>query len=154
MNMSYIKYFIVSLMFLTLTGCKEPLSYSYLMRHPQVLKKEIDNCQDDELSSTERAQYCRMIMFAAENMLSYLKQQQESPENFGNRLLSMEMKVAKTKLALREAQKVLNALLEKDSADKELRQAKEKRDELKTLYKEQCQEMKVMLAVIGINTPE
>lgn len=149
------KYFIlIMMMLLMLTGCKETYNYSYLMRHPWALKKEIDRCQADGLLSVRKVEYCKIVMYAGENMLSILKQQQENPEKFGERILTIETEVAKAKVTLNDAQNVYDALKEKHAADDAVKEAKEKRDRLKKTYEDQYQEMKVMLTVIGINTPE
>lgn len=152
--MAYLKYFILSLWLLALTGCKENLSYSYLMHHPQVLKREMESCHSDISSSLEREKYCRIVMYAAENLLSFLRQQQEDPEEFGHRLLILQTNVVKTKNELINAQKLLHTLQQKNASTEEINNAKENRDRLQAIYKEQYEEMKVKLAVIGVNTPD
>lgn len=137
-----------------LTGCEKTYDYSYLMQHPQVLKKEIGRCQGDGYISPNKVEYCKIVMYAGENMLSILQQEQDNPEKFGERILTIETAVAKAKIALDDAQKAYQALKEKQAGEDTVSKAKEKRDRLEKIYNDQYQEMQVMLTVIGINTPE
>ncbi len=104
-----------------LAGCRENMPSDYLMRHPAVLKREIERCHADETKTREMASHCEIVMSAAERFIELLKEQQGEPEKFGVRIMEAQAACAKAGLA-------------GDSAD--------------------CHNVKILLAVVGVNSPE
>jgi hypothetical protein len=140
-----------------MTACQKNLSFSYLVRHPSALKKEIIYCRPDHLLSSqdnEKIKYCQMVMVAAERLLSVLTEQQENPEKFGEKLLNLQTTLHQTKHAFDVAEKDLMTLQKQHASSTAISEGKERRDRLKKRYDEQKEEIQVMLAVIGINSPE
>lgn len=131
---------------------KSTYSYPYLMQHPQTLRTEMDRCQTNE-TPVQNTNYCEVVMFAAENMFSILKQMQDDPEKFGERLLMIEEAVTKSEIALNAAQKTLDAWKQQEVTHAKLKEAQEQVNQLQKTYDDLNDEANVWLAVVGMNTP-
>jgi len=145
---------LIILLPILLTGCKENLTYPYLMQHPQVLKNAVENCQATKEKSKEEASQCEIVMNAATNLMSVMNEMQENPEQFGQRVMDAENAYVKAKNELYLAQQELADLQKKQATPAGLKAAQDKIDNAKKGYEGKREEVKVMLAVIGINSPE
>jgi len=146
--------FILIVLPLLLIGCKEKQSYSYYMRHPLELKNEITECQSILEKTKEQAAKCEIIMYAAMNITALVNQQQQDPEKFGQRILEAQENYAKFKLTEKQARTGLDELKNKNASPAELRTAQDDFYKAKKASVDQLQEIKVMLAVVGLGSPE
>lgn len=137
-----------------LMGCSEQHTYSYLMQHPAVLKNDLTDCQSSIQKTKEQAKQCEVVMNAAANVMTILNEQQQDPEKFGQRVLDMETQYEQSKSALHQAQEALENLKKNQAAAADIAAAQTKLDQQKQACDEQLQEIKIFLAVIGINSPE
>lgn len=106
-------------------GCNEKSTYTYLMQHRHELEQAMENCQTS-INQKDDA-YCRMVEHAVENFNKLVTEQQSNPELFGQQILDQEIVCAKVK-----QDKNANA----DQVAKD------------------CDEVKAMLAVVGLTSPE
>lgn len=133
-----------------LVACNEKLTYEYLVQHPQVLKREADQCQSGTTNDPAR---CRMVMNAKMNFDAMYNDRQVHPEQFGERLLSLQTELVKLKTEMQAAQaKLTTAKASANPADIQAAQADFAKAEM--LYVAQRNEIRMMLAVIGVDSPE
>ncbi|HEX4045819.1 MAG TPA: hypothetical protein VHZ76_09160 [Gammaproteobacteria bacterium] len=138
-----------------LTGCEENMTTAYLLQHPTVLKKEVDHCQDKEaISALTRSSHCQMIFETAKEFMELANAQQMDPESFGQLILTTEMEGMKAKQEMLATEQMLNTLrMEKANAEK-MRAAEEMLQQAQQLYQAKLEKAKVMLAVVGMTSPE
>lgn len=147
--------FLVALSVIALNGCKEQITYNYLMQHPKVLKEKAEACDAQSIVEKSPAQIteCKMVMEAASNMMSLINAQQEDPELFGQKILDAEIASANIHKDLTEAQKNLDKLKTNNPNLSTSNAAVEKVNKLKNDYEEKNNEVKVLLAVMGLGSP-
>ena len=121
----------------------------YYMQHPLELKQAIMACQGSFVQGVKAA-HCDMMMRAAVNMEAIVNQQQEDPERFGQRILHAEETLAQLKLAMIEAGKKAE---DSHLSPAESKRAQDDLDNAKKAYDKQYQEVKVLLAVLGMGGP-
>ncbi len=138
---------------IVLVGCQEDLTYSFLMQHPNALKKAVADCQEVN-NSPEQSKQCEIVMFAAANMMSILNDQQANPEQFGQRVMDAEFACVKAKQELVAAQLALVDLQAKHASSADIKTAQDKVDQAKKTLDTQREQVKDMLAILGINSPE
>lgn len=147
------KYLITVLFLVLLSGCKEKQTYSYLMRHPMVLKQEITECQASMEKTQDQATKCETVMYAGMNMSNLISQQQQDPEKFGQRILSAQENYIKLKQASIAASRILEDFKNKSAAPADIRTAQDDVYKAKKACSDQLQEIKVLLAVVGLGSP-
>lgn len=131
--------FLLIIMLAFLTGCKrEALTYSYLMQHPDSLKKEVLRCQSNAEKTNMQATQCEMVMSAAANFSALVEAQQSEPEKFGERIIAAQSACVSAKRAFEESQKSAMVRL----------------SEIEKAYQAKCEEVAVLLAVVGLASPE
>ena len=146
--------FVLIFFILLATGCKEKLTYSYLLTHPAILKDAITDCKDSDTPSPEMTTHCEMVLTAAENIASIITEQQADYEKFGQRILQTEIAYGKAKESIQTARQQL-ALLKRDRAAQDVIQAAQVAlDKAKQACEAKQQEVQVLLAVVGMNSPE
>lgn len=139
---------------LILTGCKEKLSYSYLIRHPNVLKQAVVNCQSLDEKAANEVEQCQIVMNAAADLILVINEQQEDPEKFGQQILTTEEVCVKAKEELQKTQQTLNAVKGKKILGSELQTAENNLIKAKKNYQEQHEKVSILLGVAGMNSPE
>lgn len=129
----------IYLLGLALVGCdtSQP-NYEYLMQHPDLLRQAALRCE----KSVALSAYCEVVMYAATNAQTMLTQQQADPERFGERILETQMALANTQRDIKLIEQSA-----KQSTDEKLVQ-------LKKMEADASQELTVMLAIVGINSPD
>lgn len=137
-----------------LSACNEKLTYSYLMEHPNELKQEVVRCQLMEEKTRDQAARCETVMNAAENIASIMDEQQQDPEKFGQKILDTEFAWVKAQEDMLAARQTLNALKTKNGSLAELKAAQDKLNQVQKAYQDRSEEVKVLLAVAGMNSPE
>lgn len=150
---------LIAVIFVTvfLMGCQEQqLTYSYLMQHPDIVKEKVEQCESQSFAekSQEQIAQCKIVMNAATNLMSIMSTQQQDPEQFGQKILDAEMASAKAKQELIDAQKKLDAFKGKEAPSAELKAANEKLQQAHKNFQEKHDEVSVLLAVIGMSSPE
>jgi beta-N-acetylglucosaminidase len=140
---------IISLFFLTivLTACDKKMTYSYLMTHPQVLQTAVEKCQED--NSDEET--CRVVSYAANNMITIINEQQKDPEKFGEKLMQSQWQLSDLEQKMQMAKAKLNTL---KTSSSNLKTAQKDFAEAQKAYQDKKAEVQVMLAVLGLGSPE
>lgn len=134
-----------------LTGCNEKLTYEYLVQHPMVLKAEVERCQSGEQPNQAD---CPVIMNAATNFAAMYNDRQQQPEKFGERLLALQLELTQFKNKYMAARKNLSDLKAKQAAQNDIQAAQVEVVAAEKAYLDQRTEVRMMLAVIGIDSPE
>jgi hypothetical protein len=150
----YLYPFFFLVMCVFLVGCKEKDSYSYFMHHPTVLKQKLARCQAERNQSGKEVAQCEIIMYAVVNLTALAEEQQEDPQKFGERILRAQMSAAQAKNILVIAKKKLDEYEKKRPIVKEQQAAQAKLDHAKQIYQVQKEDVKVLLAVMSMATPE
>lgn len=140
---------VVILCFFTLTGCKEKVTYSYLISHPKFLEKEINRCRND--GETED---CKIVLSAATDLNDIINEQQMDPEKFGQKILDAEYECVLAKEALVKETQIFNDLKEKNSNPADVQKAQVALRSLQAAYDEQHEKVKIYLGVVGLGSPQ
>jgi hypothetical protein len=130
-------YFVLGLVMLGVTGCKEPKTYAYFMQHPAQLQKATERCELRTKQTSADVSACADIKRAATDFAVLVNEQMFNPEGFGKTVLKTEQECAEAK----------KKMLQLSPAEKQYEIAK-------TLYEEKDQQTKILLAVIGTHSPE
>ncbi|SRR5579883_1012929 len=80
-----------------IAGCKEKLSYDYLIQHPLVLMQEVNRCQAIGDKTPDQVADCEKIMHAAEVVIPILQVAQADPEKIGMQLMEDQLACVNTK---------------------------------------------------------
>ena len=148
------KIFFSLCMFSTLVGCNKEFTYSYLLEHPAVVKHEIEYCQGLAEKTDDQEKQCALAMQAATEIMSMLNEEQLSPEKFGQRILDTEIAYGNARKTRQASQRLVATLKNKQATATELQAAQDKLDQATKVYAEQHMQMKILLAVVGVNSPE
>ncbi|VVC76239.1 hypothetical protein AQUSIP_15450 [Aquicella siphonis] len=137
-----------------LAGCKDKASYSYYMQHPAALKAAVTSCQSEYNKTADRAAECEIVLFAAENMISLINEQQENPEKFGQRILTAQMDYMVLKQRAAEADQSYQQLKNTHAPDARLRTAKDDLYKAKKACADKLEQIRILLAVVGMGSPD
>jgi len=111
---------------------------------------------DDQFSNPtladEKTLQCKIVMQAFSRFLSLVKQKEENPEEFGERILQAEMALADTLEEIHHQEQQLKAL-QTHSSD-QLKKIQNKLEEMHAIYDIRESEIKTLLAVILESSPE
>jgi hypothetical protein len=80
----------ISMLAMLMLGCKKQYSYAYLMQHPAELKQQVAYCQAHGNQANDQDTQCETILFAAASFISLVNEQQDDPQQFGQKILSAE----------------------------------------------------------------
>lgn len=83
------RFLMLSVLLITLLGCKQNSTYLYFFRHPDVLQAELANCLKND--SPE----CKTVKRAANDFVVLNNQRQDNPEQFGLKILLAQEALAK-----------------------------------------------------------
>lgn len=152
---AYIKSLITLMVIVpVLTGCEKELTYSDLIQQPLVLKKEVERCQSLEEKTNDQITYCEMVMNAANYVVPFINEMQEDPEKFGQRILTTQEAYMKAKVDLDKAQQSVDMLKAKNTSASELQLAQDKLEQRRLAYEKIQEEVRVLLGIAGVNSPE
>jgi hypothetical protein len=151
---NFIKTLIILSLLPVLTGCNEKQTYSYYMRNPEVLKKAVMRCQSNTQTSKEDIAQCEIVLYSATKMIALVNEQQENPEKFGQRILDAEAEYVNAKEAVRKAQANVDELKNQQTSAADLMAAQDDLYKAKKAPADQLQEIKVLLAVVGLGRPD
>jgi hypothetical protein len=147
---------LVSLLLMTaaLTGCKEELTYSYLMQHPSALKQALDNCESTNKQSSVEAAQCNMAVNADAALRTLINNMLQDPEKFGQNILDEEAACVKAKDSLHEAKQRLETLRAKSASSAEVQAVEDVVNKAKQSYQDEREKVAILLAVAGMGSPE
>jgi len=148
-----IRYIVAIALLPFLVGCNEKKTHSYYMRHPKVLEKDLTECQTYSEKSSEQIAQCQTVKYAAANMMSLINELQANQEKFGQRIINAEANYVKLKATVAQAKHTLDELKYKQVSAAEIRAAQDDLYKAKNACEEQRQEIKELLAVLGMNSP-
>lgn len=124
------------------------------MRHPAILKKELDGCRFVSIKPAAERNRCEVILYAAANVESLINEIRESPEKFGQKILDEEIECVKTKSLYHQWQQELDVKKAQKGSFSELKLMEEKLETAKKTYQDQREKVQILLAVIGMGSPE
>lgn len=153
---NYQKHWVICLIFiLALTACnEEKYTVAYLSENPSILEKELEFCMSVDTKSIDQIERCKIAVEAQDNIKSYLEVQQIDPERFGEQIIEMEMAGAQLKAALDSAEESIGTLKTQNKPVAELQAAQVQADQAKKAYIANQQKLKILLAVVGLSSPE
>lgn len=124
----------------SLLGCKQKVTYLYLLQHPNEIESRISTCQ---LSDSDE---CKLVKQASEDFLTLNNQRIQDPELFGRTILLEQEKLLKTK---EELQALQNEMKSKNDAAMQ-----KKLTALNEVYQEQSKKVATLLAIVASTSPE
>lgn len=136
-----------------LAACSKQPTYSDLIQDPAHLKNELAYCETAPLSGRDISR-CKMVIYAAKQVVSFVNEAQEDPEKFGQRLLDAQTALVQLQSAVDAARQKVHALERTHASEIDIQTAKKMLKKVREQYKEREQEVNLMLAVIGLGSPE
>lgn len=146
-----IGFFLLIVCSFLLSACQKKLTQNYLFTHPSVLKAELNNCYARDNKSNEQITYCEMVEKTANEFSALLIEQQQAPEKFGQRIMQAQTNCLEAKDALKKAKGTLAKLSKNDSTFADSQSSFQAGLQLK---EKTCQEVKNLLAVMSLSSPE
>lgn len=146
------KIFLLGAAVFTLAGCQHEKSYSYLVRHPMVLKQEVANCQNGQAASA--GQYCENVMLAARDFMAMVDEWQSNQEAFGQKVLQAQLDCTKAADGVKTAKVELKDLQDKKADGESIQLAKEKLALAQKDSEEKRRSLQTMYGVLSLSTPE
>lgn len=90
---------------LLLSGCHaETMDRNYLMRHPDVLQTQYAACE-----KTESLSFCPEVKAAARDFMVLVDERSHDPEQFGHKIMDLEINLAQLKEQHAPADKIQDA---------------------------------------------
>src|SRR5579862_4568582 len=148
------KVLLIGALMCLLMSCQDKFSYSYLIKHPDVLKQEVKNCekmseQAQENISLAQKNECESVMYAAANMISVLEEEQADPQAFGLKIMTAESALLDAKVELSKAKQNYETLKTKNVDSAMLQVAKDKTQETEQNEQKKQDEVNLLLSVAG-----
>lgn len=153
--MKNMKFALLTLACLSQAACSsESHTYNYLVEHPLVLNQDMALCQSGAETSPDQQAQCEVARKAAVKVGGIIDQAQSDPERFGQLIMQKEDEMVKSREQLDQANSELVSLKAKNASAAELAAAETKVNSLEAEYQQRDQDVKIMLAVAGLNSPE
>ncbi len=152
--MKTIKLITLLALVMAVSSCDQELTYNYLVQHPNVLAKKIEECQSASNLNKAPSSQCKIVYYAATNFMSAQEEAAADPEKLGQKMIDIENEYATLLTNVNTAKTKLADLQNKKADDKDIQQARMDLDKLQSQTQEKLDEMKFLLAVIGRNSPE
>lgn len=136
----------ISILFMSLllSACFEqppqPLTYDYLMQHPDTLAEQYKQCEK------QKAANCEVVEKAFFDFSNLFQDQRQNPEAFGQRMLEAELASQMAGEGLKAAQEAYAA--------QPTEEAKQVLDRAKKAYQEKQDAVTYMLVIISMGSPE
>jgi hypothetical protein len=73
-----------------LMACQKDDSEAYMLAHPHALKANIDRCQAMQQKTPADVLHCEMVVRAADKINAYINEEQQNPEQFGQKILALQ----------------------------------------------------------------
>ena len=152
---SMLKLIFTGLLVSLLAGCQSrELSYDYLMLHPDVLKQQIEQCQSSPAKSSDESHRCEIVMSAGQRFVAILNEQENDPEAFGTKIMNAQLDATKAQLADESAHQALLKLQQDHASEADLVKANLAEQTAHKTFLEKRHDVAILLAVIGVNSPE
>ncbi|MFZ2315673.1 MAG: EexN family lipoprotein [Gammaproteobacteria bacterium] len=132
------------MMTLLLSACFEkppqPMTYAYLMQHPDELAKQYKQCE------TQKTANCELVEKAFFDFSNLFQDERQNPEGFGQRILEAELASQMAEDVLKMAQEAYTKQ-PTEEAQQVLARAEK-------AYQEKRDAVTYMLVVVGMGSPE
>jgi len=145
---------LASSLFVSLTACSKPVTYSYLLSHPAALHKQLVTCQAETSKTQEQVKTCQMAMAAASKFEATVDEAQQNPEKFGERILKLESDYGKAKEAVHTAKQKMDALSNEHASLLSIKAATAQLAHEQQKSSDMQQELRLLLAVVGLSGPQ
>jgi len=151
----YSRWLLLVSILILFSGCKrENYSYAYLLQHPAELESEYNRCQALPKKEAAQDNQCRIVTNAVNTITDIIRQQRNDPEKFGLRILVAEMTLQENGKKLEDAQKTLENLKQTNAPADKIQVAQAEVNQRLLDYNIKQEEIKMLLGIMGINTPE
>ena len=145
----------IAMCMFTVSGCKQKLTYQYLMEHPTMVQAELDRCKSKtEPKTKERDERCEIVENAGRSLMFDLYQYQNDPEKFGLQIMVMEDDIQNLKQRIQLNEHYLKSLQDGSSSPDEIKKAQSVLDASRKEYDNQQEQLRVLLAIVSMNSPE
>src|SRR3990167_9935075 len=104
-KMSVLFFFIT----IALMGCQDEHHSNYLLTHPAYLQKEVVRCRSLETKNTETETYCQQVEEILSIVSRLVQERLLAPEEFGQRIIDIEIEFAKEKKDLKETKQAFSS---------------------------------------------
>jgi hypothetical protein len=95
--MSKTRYFALLLVFLCLCGCDHQTNGRYFLKHPEKLKAILLKCESAPTLQMRQDSQCLFAANLFNQIINLSRELEASPENFGKKILSLQMQQAQLK---------------------------------------------------------
>ena len=144
---------LLPLLIAALSGCQDNITYSYLMRHPDLLQNESLRCSVTEPENSDDAAYCQLIDRAMTDLAAMAITQQKQPEKFGQLVMATETEYVNAGIDMRKATTAIHDA--KNRLDKPaLDLAQSQYDQAKKLRDQKYEELGVLFSILKAHSPE
>ena len=144
---------IVFMSALLLSACEKENTFSYLIKHPPVLRQAVMQCQLATDSAGKNA-YCQHVMAIAERFDEITNREMQDAQELGEYVLQTQSACVAAKLTWESSDKALRALNAKQATPEEISIAQKTAEKNKQAYEAKCEELQILYTVIGQNSPE
>ena len=144
------KFLILSLNMLLLSACEKENDFSYLIKHPDALRQAVSTCQ----TTNENSPYCMKVMAIAKRLDQLSEQEMYDPIELGMYILNAQSACVTAQTELDQAKTALRALDAKQANPQDISAAQQIVDAKQQTYDEKQQEVQILYAVLGRNSPE
>ena len=137
-----------------LTSC-EPVnpSLDYLQTHPTRLITAWEKCVTESSFTHVETPYCRSIKKMKDQMVAFIEMEQSDPEKVGQRILTLETQCVDLKHRYQnEKVKLMTLIMTKNDAL--IEQQKIVTHQTYQQYQALREEIRMLLVVVGLHTPE
>lgn len=129
-------------------------TYSYLLMHPHILKREMNACQKQVQIGEEPTTHCGLVDKAASQMMELIEEQQKNPEKFGQDVLLLQLQASTIEQDVNAAREQVNKLRAQHASSKLIDDAESAYAESLKLQNTINDNVRIALAVIGLSSPE
>lgn len=137
-----------------LTACEDRYNYQYLITHPAIMKKEMDACDVMGMTASNvEKERCAIVTHANATFMGVVVEQKINAEKFGVRVLTAETDYANARIKVKQLEADL-ANAKTNSGDTTSMHKLE--EDLAAAIKDcedKRQEVRMLLAVMGVSTP-
>ncbi len=131
---------------LLVTACDHTATPEYLMRHPNVLEREVQTCDVQATNSV----YCKMVFNTRSMFVNLIDEMQSDPEAFGQSILDLEMQTAQLRDAVQQAKQKLDQT-KPDASDYAAVKENYRNQQIK--LDNHLENINAHLAVVGLASP-
>lgn len=150
----FIKFMCLTGLILLLTACEDPYNHQYLITHPAVMKKKMAACATlSKTASNIEKQRCAIVTNASTTFMAVVAEQQTDAEKFGIRVLTAETAYFNAKVSVKQLETDLTKAKELATDIAAIHKLEEELVAAKKDCADKRAEVKMLLAVVGVSTP-